>query len=519
MLWSLIKILIFVGVTAALAYAGGLLMESDGMIRLTAFGTEFTLGPLQAAIFGVVVVFAIWFILLLSGLLLAVIRFVNGDETAISRYFDRNRERRGFEALAEGMMALASGEGRLAMAKAARAEKYLGRPELTNLLTAQAAEIAGDRSKAEEVYKRLLQDDRTRFVGVRGIMKQKLADGDTDTALELAERAFALKPRHEETTDILLRLQAGKGDWTGARRTLGAKLRSGALPRDVHRRRDAVLALSEAQAGDGEDETKAQTAAIDANRLSPDLVPAAVAAARAFVAQGRARQATKVIRKAWEAAPHPDLAAAFAAIEPDETAVARIKRFDQLTKLHPDHPEVKQLNAELHLAAQDFEAARAALGDLVETDANTRTLALMAAIERGSGGDDALVRGWLTRAVAAPRGPQWVCDNCQSVHSAWAPVCSNCEGLDTLTWRRPPDDAEGTAGGTEMLAALVSAQTADAPDEARLSVDEATSTDDGPPEVPSDPIVETASPADDTDGQDEAPQAPFADFAPDEGKN
>ena len=105
------------------------------------------------------------------------------------------------------MMALASGEGRLAMAKAARAERFLARPELTNLLAAQAAEMAGDRTKAEEVYKRLLQDERTRFVGVRGIMKQKLDEGDADTALKLAERAFALKPRHEETTDILLRLQ------------------------------------------------------------------------------------------------------------------------------------------------------------------------------------------------------------------------------------------------------------------------------------------------------------------------
>jgi HemY protein len=43
---------------------------------------------------------------------IALLRFINGDETALSRYFDRNRERRGFEALSDGLMALASGEGR-----------------------------------------------------------------------------------------------------------------------------------------------------------------------------------------------------------------------------------------------------------------------------------------------------------------------------------------------------------------------------------------------------------------------
>ena len=52
------------------------------------------------------------------------------------------------------MMALASGEGRLAIAKANKAQKYLHKPELTALITAQAAEMVGDTKKAEEDYKR-----------------------------------------------------------------------------------------------------------------------------------------------------------------------------------------------------------------------------------------------------------------------------------------------------------------------------------------------------------------------------
>ena len=171
------------------------------------------------------------------------------------------------------MMALASGEARVAMTKAARAEKYLQKPELTNLLTAQAAEMSGDTKKATETYKTLIQDDRTRFVGVRGIMKQKLAEGDSDTALKLAEKAFALKPHHEEVQDTLLRLQARAHDWSGARATLGAKLKSGSLPRDVYTRREAVLALSEAaNVIDQDASIEAREDAIQANRLSPDLI-------------------------------------------------------------------------------------------------------------------------------------------------------------------------------------------------------------------------------------------------------
>ena len=482
MLWSLVKVILFVALIAAATLGAGYLMETDGGIQVAFGGTEYTLTPLMSVVAMILLVLAVWLFLKVFGLLIACLRFLNGDETAISRWFDRNRERKGFQALADGMMALASGEGRVAMAKAQKAEKYLHRPELTNLITAQAAEMAGDTRTAEATYKRLLADDRTRFVGVRGIMKQKLAEGDTDTALKLAEKAFTLKPRHEETQDILLRLQAEHADWTGARHTLGAKLKHGTLPRDVYRRRDAVLALSEARDILGEDASiEAREAAIEANRLSPDLIPAAAMAARGYIAQGKPRYAERVLKKAWEAQPHPDLAAAFAEIAPDETPEARIKRFGALTRLHPSAPETRMLLAELHIAAEDFPAARRALGDLAQAEPTARSLALMAAIERGEGADDTVVRAYLTRALTASRGPQWVCDNCSNIHTHWAPVCTNCSGFDTLAWRVPAEGEVAMPGSTGMLPLLVGkpdAPAATLPDPAP-DADPETGDDDG----------------------------------------
>lgn len=458
MLWSLIKIILFVAAVAALALGAGYLLESEGGVQVTVMGSEYTFGPLQSVIAAIVLVIAVWIFLKLLSLLVATLHFLNGDETALTRYFDRSRERKGFNALSEGLLALASGEGRVAMSKAAKAEKYLNKPELTNLLVAQAAEMAGDRRKAEETYKKLVTKDSTRFVGVRGILKQKLADGDTDTALKLAEKAFALKPKHEETQDILLRLQAQNEDWSGARSTLNAKLKYGSLPRDVHRRRDAVLALSEAKdILSDESSIETQEKAIEANKLSPDLIPAAVMAAKTYIRQERPRLAARLIKKAWGVHPHPDLASAFAAIAPEETAAARVKRFAPLTRIKPDDPETKMLLAELHIANEDFPEARRALGTLVETDPTARSVTLMAAIERGEGASDAVVRGWLAKALTVSRGPQWICDNCQHIHAEWAPICENCESFDTLAWRTPPQSEMAMPGGVQMLPLIVGA--------------------------------------------------------------
>jgi HemY protein len=456
MIWSFIKIALFLVAIVAAAMGASYLSEIGGGILIRAFGYEFTPSPLVAVIGAVLLFAAIWVLIRLIGLIVAFLRFLNGDETAISRYFDRNRERKGFEALAEGLLAVASGEGRLALSKAARAEKFLDRPELTNLLLAQAAETAGERKKAEAAYKRLLTDERTRFVGVRGLLAQKLAEGDTETALKLAEKAYALKPRHAEVQDTLLQLQTQSGNWKGARNVLQGKMRQGLLPKDVHRRRDAVMALQEAKGILDEGATiEAQEAAIAANKSSPDLIPAAVMAAQAYIQKGKARHAARVLLKAWAAQPHPDLAAAFAAIEPEETPEARMKRFRALLKERPEHEETRLLRAELAIAAEDFPEARRALGDLVEVHPTARVLTIMAAIERGEGAEDAVVRGWLARALGAPRGPQWCCDKCHNIQAEWSPACNNCGGFDTLSWREPTQEPMPLPHGTEMLPLIV----------------------------------------------------------------
>lgn len=456
MLWSLLKILVFVAIVGLLAMGAGVLMETSGGIQITAMGTEVTLSPLQSVIALGLLVLAVWLFFKLLNLLIATLKFLNGDETALSRYFDRSREKRGYQALADGLMALASGEGRTAMTMAHKAERLLNKPELTNLLVAQAAEMVGDTKKASETYKKLVTDQATRFVGVRGIMKQKLAEGDDETARKLAEKALALKPRHQETQDVLLKLQTKAQDWAGARSTLTAKLKSGALPRDVFKRRDAVLALSEAKGIlDETASVEQQERAIEANRLSPDLVPAAAMAARAYIAKGKPRAATKILKKAWEAQPHPDLAHAFAEIVPDETAEERVKRFTALTRIHPEHLETRLILAELNIVAEDFPEARRALGDVVEKGADARAYTLMAAIERGEGASDAVVQGWLAKALNAPRGPQWVCDNCHDIQAEWAPVCPNCHSFDTLSWQTPKTPEITTATGVHMLPLIV----------------------------------------------------------------
>ena len=439
MLWSLIKILSFVAMVMLVSFGAGRLMEAQGGVTIEYAGFELSFGALQAALLFLGLLITLWLLLKLFGLAIALLRFINGDETALSRYFDRNREHRGFEALSDGLMALASGDGRDAMAKAKKADRLLNRSDLTNLIVAQAAVANGDRQTAEATYKKLLKEPKTRFVGTYGLLQQHLQDGDTEVALKLAKHAFALKPQHGETQDVLLKLQAGQEDWHGVRATLTAKLKHGTLPKDVHKRRDAVFALSQARDLRAEGKLEeAQSYAVEANRLAPGLVPAALLAAEGYREQNNGKQASRILRAAWQLAPHPELAAGFAALAPDEAPTARLKRFAQFAKGTEPHAETKMLMAELHVALADFDGARRALGEHAKTDPTMRALTILAAIERGDGADDQSVRQLLTQAISAQRNPQWICENCGHVHHDWEPVCLNCEAIDSIAWKHPP---------------------------------------------------------------------------------
>ena len=93
MVWSLLRIFLFVALVGAAAWGAGMLLEAEGGVRVSIADTEFTLGALESVIALVVLVFLTWVAFKLVGLVVAFLKFLNGDETALTRYFARNRER------------------------------------------------------------------------------------------------------------------------------------------------------------------------------------------------------------------------------------------------------------------------------------------------------------------------------------------------------------------------------------------------------------------------------------------
>lgn len=445
MIWLILRVLLFACLLAALAAAGAFLADSPGQVAISWRGVDYP--PLThlefVALLGAVVLAAV-VVFKLLGLGIAVVRFLLGDETALTRRLARSKERRGLEALSKGMIAMAEGEPEAAEAQAARAGKLLGNHEMVALLAAQIAEAKGDSATARERYRALAREPATAVVGVKGLLGQAVHRGELDKALKLAEHAFRLKPKERSVQQGLFELQVRNRDWAGAQTTLAAMLKSKTVPQDVGARRGAIIDFeaARAKAASG-DEAGALSLAEDAVTEVPTLAPAAAFAARLLADAGQDRKAARIVLDAWREAPQPALAEAFAAFHPEETPNARRRRFADLIEANPEHPESRLLAAELALSDEDLPGARRAMGDLASERPTHRSLALMAAIEKAAGAPEALVRGYLARAVTAPRGAHWQCERCSAAPGDWSAACPNCGGFDTLSWRESDADTGG----------------------------------------------------------------------------
>jgi HemY protein len=202
-----------------------------------------------------------------------------------------------------------------------------------------------------------------------------------------------------------------------------------------------VLLTADALARRREDEDGALQSALEANKLAPDLVPAAALAGQILSRRAELRRAAKIIEAAWKVQPHPELAEVYLNLRPGDSALDRLQRAETLAKLSSWDPEARLALALAALEAREFGRAREVLRPLLDERPTVRTCLLMADIEQAEHGATGEVRGWLARAARSPRDPVWIADGV--VSDRWGPVSPVTGHLDAFVWQAPPDVLTG----------------------------------------------------------------------------
>ncbi len=436
MIWVFIKVIFFFGVAIGLAVAFNFLKDTDGTLTIDFLSREYQLTFTSFLTLVLAVLFAVLLINIALKFLWSLIGFLRGDDTALKRFFERRSEIKGQSFLISAYTASFEGDHEKALSEIKRSKRYLKSKSLPNILSLNSYEAKGNLSKQEEIFQELIRDKTTRSMGLFGLIKMKLSEGNTSLALKLTGRLIKLKPQNLSFNKTFFTLQLTEGDWDGALTTYKKINKIKKIEKETYGKGESTLLFLKAK------ELRSAGKTLDALKVSRQalkryagLVPNSILLSELELLEGQKKRAEAVLLSAWKALPHPDIVKKFAEIENNESVEARIERFKKILNVKKSDRETKILKAELNILSENFPEARRAISDLVETDqANAKVYTLMAAIEKGTGSSDAVVKGWLAKAVTAKRSKRWICSNCDS-QSEWEPICKKCGEFSSLEWR------------------------------------------------------------------------------------
>ncbi|WP_419906949.1 heme biosynthesis HemY N-terminal domain-containing protein [Hoeflea sp.] len=433
----MIRLLIYIALILALGFGFAWLADRPGDLVITWQGQRIEMSLMVAVTAIVILVAAImigWWLL----------RSIIASPHTVSRYFRARKRDRGYQALSTGLIAAGAGDAATARKMTQRTMGLLSSDQepLIHVLDAQTALIEGKNDSARTKFEAMVEDPETREYGLRGLYLEARRLGANEAARHYAEEAAEKAPHLAWAAEAALGFRSAEGAWDDAIRLLEKQRVARVLDKAAADRKKAVLLTARAMDRlEHGDVAGARTDGVEANRLAPDLVPAALIAAQALYRENSLRKGSRILEKMWRNGPHPDVAETYIRARPGDSTHDRLKRAQKLESLKRNHVESLYAVARAALDAQEFQLAREKAEAAVRVRASESIFLLLADIEEADTGDQGRVRHWLAQAVRAPRDAAWTADGV--VADQWAPVSPVTGKLDAFEWKVPVEQIAG----------------------------------------------------------------------------
>jgi len=471
----MVRIILFLLLIALGAAGAAWIAEQTGDVMLSwgSWRLQTTL-PVFALGIGIIVVAAM--------MLWAILRGLWNTPERIRRGRRERRHARGRHAITQGLLAIGHGDSSAARMHAESARKLAAHDPLALLLHAQSAQLDGDRAGAQRAFRAMAEREDTRLLGLRGLFIEAQRADDPVAAVMAAEEALKLSPSSSWASHAVLGFCCAKGDWAGALRILDNNQSAGLIDKAPYRRQRGVLLTARALELEKVDRDLSRDSVMEAIKLAPTLVPAAVLASKYESEAHQVRRSMRIVETAWLAQPHPDLADAYAHVKLGDSARQRLVRVETLAAKAPGHIEGALAIARAAIDASEFAKARDALAPFVAAPTQ-RVALLMAEIERTEHGDSGRARAWTLRAVRARHDPAWTADGYAS--DRWRPVSPVTGRLDAFQWQTPVAALPSDKGEAIESSPF---------EEAMLATPRRAVVLEPPPAVANEPAAEPASP-------------------------
>ncbi|MBI3702917.1 MAG: heme biosynthesis protein HemY, partial [Rhizobiales bacterium] len=152
----MIRLVLFLLAVAIIATGFVWVADRPGDIAITWMGYRIETSLMVGAL-------ALAALMLVGIMLWGLVRGILRSPEQVSLFFRHRRAMKGYLAISRGLIAVGAGDLRLARKSAHEAARLSAGDPLTLLLSAQSAQMAGDRAAAERAFRAMAERDDTKL--------------------------------------------------------------------------------------------------------------------------------------------------------------------------------------------------------------------------------------------------------------------------------------------------------------------------------------------------------------------
>lgn len=349
--------------------------DEAGFVTLQTFGYEIEMSMLflfnMLVLLGVVVFYwgQIWF-------------FIIHIPSRLKNKSNAKRLNEGMTTLFKAYEALGAGDGLMAEKLGRKSEKLLAHHPLTELVLAESSHLNGDEDMAKLQFKKLSEHEKTPFIGLRGLLAQAYRLGKYKEALDLAQKAYSLKPKSIWVKQMLFEVLMHNGLFLQAYKMLPAVKAARIYEADELCVFEASLCLEIASEKRQENIKEAQKWAEKGLKVVKNFVPLVLFEGELYQQSGQVDKAEKRLASFWRENPNNTVLEAWKRLARlDVRGKTYLKKAEELTKSMVNEAHGAFAMATIYMEEKEFEKARPLLVECLRIQKNKEAYALLAEVD------------------------------------------------------------------------------------------------------------------------------------------
>ncbi|MBT4879978.1 MAG: tetratricopeptide repeat protein [Alphaproteobacteria bacterium] len=365
--------------------------SNPGMVSVQWLGYQMdtSVGVLISGVLALMLVFGLFIWLLKS-----LIKF----PSTVSLAYRSRQLKKALDALVEGGIAFIAGDEKETLKQAQRMNITRATAIYGLWFQARLAVRAGNREEAMALFTRMGQMPEGEFMSLRGFTKLALLEGKKATALQYAEKAYAIYPTSPWVLKTLFHLYLEKKSFDRAELMLDQwKARKG-KEKDLKNDLKSSLYFEKAQ-----QENMSLDSKLDLLGAGFDLAPQNASLAEAYAKclqdSSKSKKAQKVLEKCWELSQDYNVAQAYISLAPVGRSIEQYTLAQKLMALTPASKFANIIIAEAALKAKLWGEARAHLKKIPSVQETPYIYELWAKLEEAEKESPEVVAKWRDRAL------------------------------------------------------------------------------------------------------------------------